>query len=255
MTGVLTLLVILSITLLVNRIASTALTMTGMSREMARFQARSAFSTVGFTTSEAESVVNHPVRRRIISLLMLSGNVGFVSMIAVGVGSFTGNVDKGWLVFAGKVAWLIGGMVLLWLIAASKWVDDQLFRLIRWMLITFSSMDIQDYTSLLQLSEGYSVTKVNLGEECWLIGLTLGEARLSDMGVNVLGIRRADKNFVGTPIGVTYFRKHDGLIIYGNRAAILELDQSLKEEHDFAEHKQRLEERRKEEGASKGERE
>ena len=35
---------------------------TGTSSELARFQARSAFTGVGFTTSEAESVVLHPVR-------------------------------------------------------------------------------------------------------------------------------------------------------------------------------------------------
>jgi hypothetical protein len=47
------------------RVATSALVMTGMARESARFQARSAFLGVGFTTGEAESVVDHPVRRRI----------------------------------------------------------------------------------------------------------------------------------------------------------------------------------------------
>jgi hypothetical protein len=37
---------------------------------------------VGFTTKEAEMVVNHPVRRRIIRDLILAGNVGLTSALA-----------------------------------------------------------------------------------------------------------------------------------------------------------------------------
>ena len=243
MTGVMTLLLIITLTLLVNRIAATALTMTGMSREMAKFQARSAFSTVGFCTSEAEAVVNHPVRRRIISLLMFSGNVGFVSIVAVGVGSFAIQTEESGLNLAGRIGWLVAGIAFLWLVASSKWVDDKLFKLISWMLSTFTQLEVHDFTSMLQLGEGYSVTRMNLGEDCWPIGMTLAEARLSELGVNVLGIRRADKSFVGTPIGVTYFRKHDELILYGNREDITTFGTSLKENSSLDEQRVRVRER------------
>ncbi len=39
------------------RIATVALTMTGIARDVARFQALSAFTGVGFTTTEAESII------------------------------------------------------------------------------------------------------------------------------------------------------------------------------------------------------
>ena len=48
--------------MLVTRVAARALTLTELSSEAARFQARSAFTGVGFTTSEAEGIVSHPVR-------------------------------------------------------------------------------------------------------------------------------------------------------------------------------------------------
>ncbi|HWH13902.1 MAG TPA: hypothetical protein VNT51_04095 [Miltoncostaeaceae bacterium] len=51
--------VVVIVSLLVTRVATVLLTATGLSREVARFQARSALSGVGFTTGEAESVVNH----------------------------------------------------------------------------------------------------------------------------------------------------------------------------------------------------
>ena len=82
MTAVITLLTVLTLSVIVTRIATVALLHTGLSREAAQFQARSAFTGVGFTTTEAESVVNHPVRRRVVMLLMLVGNAGIVSVIA-----------------------------------------------------------------------------------------------------------------------------------------------------------------------------
>jgi len=71
MAAIISLLIVVALSLLITRVATVALTLTGMSREAARFQARSAFSGVGFTTRESEQVMQHPVRRRIILLLIL----------------------------------------------------------------------------------------------------------------------------------------------------------------------------------------
>ncbi|MGI9432114.1 MAG: potassium transporter TrkA, partial [Myxococcota bacterium] len=76
------LLLILGTSMILTRIAAVALEHTGLSQAAARFQARSAFTGTGFTTAEAEQVVGHPVRRRIIMWLMLVGNVGIVSAMA-----------------------------------------------------------------------------------------------------------------------------------------------------------------------------
>ena len=78
MVAIFSLLLVLVFSLLITRIATIALTYTGLSRQSAKFQARSAFTGVGFTTSESEKVVNHPVRRRILLLMMLIGNAGIV---------------------------------------------------------------------------------------------------------------------------------------------------------------------------------
>ena len=60
MIPILTLFLVLSISILVTRVATIALVRTGLSRETARFQSLSAFSGSGFTTQETELVVNHP---------------------------------------------------------------------------------------------------------------------------------------------------------------------------------------------------
>jgi hypothetical protein len=59
MIAVVSLLTVITVSVLITRIATVALSHTGLSRESARFQARSAFTGVGFTTSESEKAVNH----------------------------------------------------------------------------------------------------------------------------------------------------------------------------------------------------
>ena len=82
--------------LLITRVATVALTITGMSLEQARFQARSAFTGTGFTTSEAEAVVGHPARRRIVMTLMLVSGAGAVSVLGTLILTFARNpvVDR-----------------------------------------------------------------------------------------------------------------------------------------------------------------
>lgn len=82
MIAIISLLTVLVVSLAVVRVATVALTLTGLSRELARFQARSAFTGSGFTTAESERVVQHPVRRRIIMLLMLLGSAGLVTAMS-----------------------------------------------------------------------------------------------------------------------------------------------------------------------------
>ena len=65
MAAIIGLLFILVISLTAVRIGAVALELTGLSYEVAAFQAQSAFSGAGFTTSESESIVTHAVRRKV----------------------------------------------------------------------------------------------------------------------------------------------------------------------------------------------
>jgi len=59
--------------IVVVRAGAIALMTTGMDSSKSSFQALSAFSGTGFTTREAELIVSHPRRRRIVSWLMVLG--------------------------------------------------------------------------------------------------------------------------------------------------------------------------------------
>jgi len=228
--SVLGFLIIILLSVVVNRVATVALTLTGLSREMARFQARSAFSTTGFTTNETEALVNHPVRRRIIYTLMWVGNVGLVGVIATSASTFTVSEDDPYQMGA-RLGIMATGLALLMAFAMSKWVDDQLFKVIGWALRHWTKDEIHDYRSLLNLSLGFSVTELPIDPGDWPVGKRLDESRLSYVGVNVLGIRRECGDFVGSPVGATYIRSGDRLIVYGARNDVKRFNDSRGEKN------------------------
>src|SRR4051794_21778348 len=117
MVALISVLIIVLLSVLITRVATVALSLTGMSRESARFQARSALTGVGFTTSEAEDVVGHPVRRRIVGGLMLVGSAGLVTAVSSLILSFNHSNGR-----AARGVVLGCGLALLWLVSRSAWV-------------------------------------------------------------------------------------------------------------------------------------
>ena len=150
---------------------------TGLSRESARFQARSALTGVGFTTYESEKIVSHPVRRRVVMVLMLSGNAGLVTVLATLVASMVAVKfeEERWIP---NLSVLVLGVVVIWLIASSHRIDRLLSRVIYWALKRWTHLDVSDYVSLLHLAHGYAVSELAVQPEDWLVGQTLAESRL-----------------------------------------------------------------------------
>jgi len=221
MIPVISLLLIVGLSLVVTRIATVALVHTGLGREAARFQARSAFTGSGFTTSESESVVEHPVRRRIVMLLMFGGNVGIVTAMSSLLLSFLEPAARAsWLPFTV----LLVGLAALAVIASSQWVDRAMSRAISWALGRWTTLDARDYARLLHLREDYGVTELRVEPADWLAGKTVGEASLGREGVLVLGIECPGDNFVGAPPPGTEVRAGDRLILYGRTPRIAEID-------------------------------
>jgi hypothetical protein len=208
--------------LLVTRVATVMLTLTGMSRESARFQARSAFSGTGFTTTESESVVNHPVRRRVILSLILLGNAGIVSGLAAVLLSFSAVSGSGDAVL--RLAVLLVGLVLLWRFAASQIVDRAMSRVIERALRRWTDLDVRDYAGLLRLADQWMVGEIEVDEGDWLCDIPLKDLGLSAEGVLVLGIERADGRWLGAPNRESQLHHGDIAVIYGKRDTLERID-------------------------------
>lgn len=221
MIAIATVLAALLVSLLVTRIATIALAVTGLSKEAARFQARSAFTGVGFTTTEAESVVNHPVRRRVVLMLMLLGNAGLVTIVASLLISFAGAEQSTQTLR--RVVLLLGGLAALFAVARSKRVDRALSGVIMRFLGRYTDLDAKDYAQLLQLSGGYGVVELEVQKDHWTAGRSLEDLDLRREGIAVLGVQTPDGRFSGVPKGATGIKAGDVLILYGHTTVLSEI--------------------------------
>jgi len=212
----------LTISLIVIRVGTMALMLTGLSREAARFQAHSAFTGVGFTTTESESVVNHPVRRHLVMGLMMLGNIGIATVIATLTATLLSERTREQSDLS--LLLLASGVLVLWVLAKSSWVERQLNRPIAFALRQFTQLDVRDYVSLLKLSSGFAVYEVLVETNDWLAGKTLVELGLAREGVLVLGIRRHNGRYIGAPSGDSHVRAEDTLVIYSPLERMEELD-------------------------------
>jgi len=219
MVAIISLLVIISLSILITRIAATALIQTGLSKDVARFQARSAFTGMGFTTNESEHVVNHPVRRKILMILIFLGSAGVISTISSLILSFMALERIGYI--SVEIVVLVVGLIALWLLVQSKWIDRKLSYIINRALNRYTSLDVRDYYSLLHLSDNYRVSEIKVEQQDWLADKTLNDLQLHDEGILVLGIKRSNGEYIGAPRGETKIYNDDTVTLYG-RASLLE---------------------------------
>ena len=237
MAAILSLLVVLTLVVVITRVATTALTLTGLSREAARFQARSALTGAGFTTQESERVVNHPVRRKIIMWLMFLGNAGFATAAGSLVLTFLAIEQSDAVVL--KVGLLLAGLGALLFAAKSRWLDRQMTRVIGAALKRYTHLDTRDYVSLLHLTGDFRVIELAVDRDDWIAGKTLAEIALRNEGVLVLGVERADGTYRGAPKGPTRLEAGDTILVYGRAPALERLDERRRgsegdREHDRA---------------------
>jgi len=234
------LLTVAVISLLIVRIGAIALSMTGLDLDVGRLQAQSAFTGAGFTTAESELVIGHPVRRKIIRLLMLLGNVGFTSVVATLILSFL-TAESSAERFL-RLGLIIAGLALLWWLSRTRAFNDWLNRVIRKALSRSGALDPKDYARLLRIRRGYTIAEVEIEPGEWLEGKTLMSAQLRQEGVTVLGIERQNGTFLGVPDADTELEAGDRLTVYGAEEALRELADRRADWHGEQEHQEAVQE-------------
>ena len=246
MAEVLTLLVIITLSMFVVRAGAIALKNTGMSMDSAMFQSQSAFMGVGFTTTEAEAVMGHPVRRRIIQLLMLLGFGAVTSTLGTLVVTFARSEQDSGVALSTKAVWMIGGLIVLWVGRQIRPFERLLDAVITRALESMTDLSIMDYAEVLKLDQGYAVAHVSVDEACWMAGHTLHDLELSNEGVLILSVTRASGTTLGTPTSSTRVLVGDRLLCYGIESVLANIANRPvgplgKAQHDDAvrEHRQR----------------
>lgn len=229
---ILTVIFIIIISLLVTKIAAALLVHTGLSDRTARFQARSAFTGCGFTTTESEQITSHPARRKVVATLMLLGNAGIVTVMTSLLLTFIHKDEQGLPWYYG-LGILVGGIVILALLASSNKVDQFLNRQTTGVLKRFPNFSRREYSSLYNLADGYHLFDLFIANDSWLNGKQVSDRDIINMGFIILGIENPDGTFNGMPSADTIIQKNDLLIVYGNESQMAALhtptpDQSQK---------------------------
>jgi len=244
MVALFSLLVIITLSIIVVRIGAIALELTGLSPEVASFQAQSAFSGVGFTTVESETIVNHPVRRRIIRILILLGSAGIMSVIATLVLTFIGQTGK-YVLRRGEI--LFAGLVVIFLFARSRYIYNMMKMIITKALKKWTAVHIYDYEQMFGLSKGYTISKIIVSENSWLSNRKLNELKLEKEGVIVISIFRKveeEERYIGLPTGETEVKPGDLLICHGRQEVSKALSRRPKGFEGDKDHEGKVEEER-----------
>ena len=218
--------VVFAVSLVIIRLGSLALVMTGLSPDVASFQALSAFSGAGFTTEEAEETVSTPARRDVVKTLIRLGSVGLVTAIFSLVVSFTGRGAGSGVTALTLVMGVLGIVAL----ARSRWFNRLATPVLEWLLTRFTDLEPRDYTRLLHMEDEYRVAELTVDEGSWLADTAIEELDLPAEGIVLLGILRADGDYEGAPGPDARIEPGDEVIAYGRSHRLRELaDRSARE--------------------------
>jgi hypothetical protein len=211
MYAVATFLIVAVISMVFGLLATGALIATGLPPDIAAFQARSAFTGAGFTTTEAENVVNHPARRRIVSTTMFFGNLGtptlvvsvLIGLLAPGPGSTTER---------SLVA--ISGIMIILLLVGNRPAKRAMVRVGQHYARRRLLPALDRPEELLSLGRDFSVTAVRIAERPGETYRSLKGLEDAIPGAKVLGVRRGAEYFGEPPVDIT-LKEGDELVVYG----------------------------------------
>ncbi len=230
MGAALSIFVLLSLSVLVIRVASVALRLTGLSDDIARFQALSAFTGTGFITLEAETIVNYPVRRRIVSSLMIVGNLGLVTVLATLVVSLVKTEGEMDAVFT-QLAWLIAGLILLWVLMLNRTADRVMCNAIGRILNRATVLGKRRFQRLLQITNGYSVCEHPIVKEFSRQRSQPGRENFDGLDLKILGIRGAAGEFCFDLESRAPLRCGDSLVMVGSDDEHEKLERIMSHDH------------------------
>jgi len=210
------LLIAILVSFIIVRIGGFALELTGIEPEIARFQALSAFSGTGFTTREAERVVGHRTRRRIVTILIILGNAGTVTVIATLVASFT-QVD-GYMWFFIRLAIIIGGIFGLYQLIMRSNVGRRIPAWLRRPVMNRILRGAPAVEEIFHVEKEWAISLVMIKEGSNSIGLSVADIT-AEGDIEILGIDRID-TYLTRPDREEKIVEGDRLLVYANRKSV-----------------------------------
>tara|TARA_B100000315_G_C14531033_1_gene566191 strand:- start:911 stop:1582 length:672 start_codon:yes stop_codon:yes gene_type:complete len=211
LSAVVPVIIIIVVFFFVVRVATVILKFTGMDERTARFQAISAFTGTGFTTTEAETILEDKIRRKTIIVLMVLGKVGIVSIIAglflsFGKDNLTADLEKALI--------LLVFIFILYKITTLKGFSHALNRFIEKRIVVGKIVRQKTLEELFNLPQGYGLAQLTITASSNEGGKTLAQAGFSKRDILVLSVERKDQ-LIAFPHANDVIKKGDKLLCYG----------------------------------------
>jgi len=210
------LLIAILVSFIVVRIGGFALQLTGIEPDVARFQALSAFSGTGFTTREAERVVGHRTRRRIVTILIILGNAGMVTVIATLVASFTQVTGYEW--FFINLAIIVGGIFGLYQLIIRSNVGQRIVDRLQRPVMKRILRGIPAVEEVFHVEKDWAISLVMIKGGSNIIGLSVADITAEE-DIEVLAIDRAG-TYLTRPNWDEKIVEGDRLLVYANRKSV-----------------------------------
>jgi len=210
------LLIAILVSFIVVRIGGFALQLTGIEPDVARFQALSAFSGTGFTTREAERVVGNKTRRRIVTILIILGNAGMVTVIATLVASFT--QVSGYMWFFIRLAIIVGGIFGLYQLIVRSNVGRRIPAWLQRPVINLILREAPAVEEVFHVEKDWAISLVMIKGSSNIIGLSVSDITVEE-DMEVLAIDRAG-TYLTKPNWDEKIAEGDRLLVYANRKSV-----------------------------------
>jgi hypothetical protein len=213
------LLIAILVSFIVVRIGGFALQLTGIEPDIARFQALSAFSGTGFTTREAERVVGNKTRRRIVTILIILGNAGTVTVIATLVASFT--QVSGYMWFFIRLAIIIGGIFGLYQLIIRSNVGRRIPAWLQRPVINRILREAPAVEEIFHVEKDWAISLALIKENSKSIGLSVADIT-AEGDIEILSIDRAG-TYLTRPDLEEKIMEGDRLLVYANRKSVKQI--------------------------------
>lgn len=198
---------------LVLEIAVTLLIISGLDKEVARFQAVSMLTATGFTTQESELIARHPIRRKIAIFLILFG----VFSLAVMIASISTILTKDLRIVQLIIITSLFGIGLF--VVKNKSFTRIMSGEFHQKLKKEYELHEMPFQEILYLSEGDLFTSVRIDEESPYVNRKMEEVFTADKDILLLFVRRGEEKIRHERMKLVIQAK-DELFVYGSKAVI-----------------------------------
>lgn len=202
--------VFLFLLIMIIEVSTILLEATGLRKEVARFQAISLLTGTGFTTSESELVIDHPIRRKIASFLIIFGTLSFAIILSYVISFFVNST-----IYLSDLG--IGAAVLFLaiLIIRSSIIHSFLSRKIGSQIEKYY-VHHKSVEEVFHLDGKNAMCQFILNESHKkIIDIPLKELQLAEQDVKILNIHR-NRQSIKNPTGSTVLLPGDEVLVYGN---------------------------------------